>query len=154
MLPRFPGWQMKDIWRMHFLNYTLLTVGISTVHISCKKTRLERRVGKLPNLNVVMKKSCIQDTKNLSTDADGRTDTILERLHDLSLQKKSWENPWETSGKSQENPRKTPVNPVKSPGKPREIPKKTPGNPRKTQRKPRENPGKKGQPMRGWHLIM
>ena len=26
----------------------------------------------------------IQETKNLSTDADSRTDTILERLRDLS----------------------------------------------------------------------
>ena len=30
-----------------------------------------------------IKKSCIRETKNLSTDADSRTDTILERLHGL-----------------------------------------------------------------------
>ena len=29
-------------------------------------------------------KSCIRETKNLSTYAESRTDTILERLHDLS----------------------------------------------------------------------
>ena len=28
------------------------------------------------------KKSCIQETKNLSTDADSRTDTIMEKLRD------------------------------------------------------------------------
>ena len=27
----------------------------------------------------------LQETKNLSTDADSRTDTILKRLHDLSI---------------------------------------------------------------------
>ena len=31
------------------------------------------------------KKFRVRDTKNLSTDADSRTDTILERLHNLSL---------------------------------------------------------------------
>ena len=36
----------------------------------------------------VNKKSRIRETKNLSTDADCRTDTILERLRDLSLKKK------------------------------------------------------------------
>ena len=30
------------------------------------------------------KKSRIRETKNLSTDADSRTDTVLERLRDLS----------------------------------------------------------------------
>ena len=34
--------------------------------------------------NVEHKKSRIRETSNLSTDADRRTDTILERLHDLS----------------------------------------------------------------------
>ena len=29
----------------------------------------------------------ITESKNLSTDADSRTDTILERLHDLSAKK-------------------------------------------------------------------
>ena len=33
-------------------------------------------------------KKRIQETKNLSTDADGRTDTILEKLQNLSLKKK------------------------------------------------------------------
>ena len=32
-----------------------------------------------------LKKSCIRETSNLSTDADRRTDTILERLRDLSI---------------------------------------------------------------------
>ena len=35
------------------------------------------------------KKSRIRETKNLSTDADSRTDTILERLQDLSKKKKT-----------------------------------------------------------------
>ena len=30
------------------------------------------------------KKSSLRETKNLSTDADSKTDTILERLRDLS----------------------------------------------------------------------
>ena len=34
--------------------------------------------------NTSTKKSRIRETKNLSTDADSRTDTILERLRDLS----------------------------------------------------------------------
>ena len=34
------------------------------------------------------KKSRIRETKNLSTDADRRTDTILERLRDLSKKNK------------------------------------------------------------------
>ena len=34
------------------------------------------------------KKSRIRETSNLSTDADCRTDTILERLSDLSTNKK------------------------------------------------------------------
>ena len=35
-------------------------------------------------LRDLSKKSRIRETKNLSTDADRRTDTILERLRDLS----------------------------------------------------------------------
>ena len=35
-------------------------------------------------LRINAKKSRIRDTKNLSTYADSRTDTILERLRDLS----------------------------------------------------------------------
>ena len=35
----------------------------------------------------ILQKSRIRETKNLSTDADSRTDTILEKLHDLSLKK-------------------------------------------------------------------
>ena len=31
------------------------------------------------------RKSRIREKKNLSTDADFRTDTVLERLHDLSI---------------------------------------------------------------------
>ena len=34
-------------------------------------------------------KSRIRETSNLSTDADRRTDTILERLRDLSIKKKN-----------------------------------------------------------------
>ena len=36
----------------------------------------------------LQKKSRIRETKNLSTDADSRTDTILERLRDSSIKKK------------------------------------------------------------------
>ena len=36
---------------------------------------------------MLIKKSCIRETSNLSTDADRRTDTILERLRDLSKKK-------------------------------------------------------------------
>ena len=39
-------------------------------------------------LNIINKKSCIRETKNLSTDVDSRTDTILERLPDLSERRK------------------------------------------------------------------
>ena len=39
-----------------------------------------------------IKKSRIRETSNLSTDADRRTDTILERLRDLSKKKKSKKN--------------------------------------------------------------
>ena len=35
----------------------------------------------------MIKKSRIRETKNLSTDADSRTDTILQRLRDLSIKK-------------------------------------------------------------------
>ena len=38
-----------------------------------------------------MKKSCIRETSNLSTDADRRTDTILERLRDLSKRRRKKE---------------------------------------------------------------
>ena len=38
------------------------------------------------------KKSRIRETSNLSTDADRRTDTILERLRDLSKKKKKKKN--------------------------------------------------------------
>ena len=37
----------------------------------------------------ILQKFRIRETKNLSTDADSRTDTILERLRDLSLKKKN-----------------------------------------------------------------
>ena len=36
----------------------------------------------------VAEKSRIRETKNLSTDADSRTGTILERLHDFSQKRK------------------------------------------------------------------
>ena len=38
-------------------------------------------------LNWYQKKSLIQETKNLSTDADSMTDIIFERLHDSSFKK-------------------------------------------------------------------
>ena len=38
--------------------------------------------------SLYLKKSRIRETPTLSTDADSRTDTILERLRDLSLYKK------------------------------------------------------------------
>ena len=37
------------------------------------------------NYEILLKKSRIRETKNLSTDADSRTNTILERLCDLSI---------------------------------------------------------------------
>ena len=37
-------------------------------------------------------KSRTREINNLLTDADGRTDTILERLHDLSLKTKLKKN--------------------------------------------------------------
>ena len=37
--------------------------------------------------NISYKKSRIRETKNLSTDADIRADTVLERLRDLSQKK-------------------------------------------------------------------
>ena len=40
-------------------------------------------------LEVFVEKSRIRETKNLSTNADSRTDTILERLRDLYNKKKS-----------------------------------------------------------------
>ena len=40
-----------------------------------------------PKGRVKLKKSRIWETKNLSTDADSRTDTIFKRLQDLSLKK-------------------------------------------------------------------
>ena len=39
-------------------------------------------------VDIVKEKSRIRETKHLSTDADSRTDTILERLRDLSKKKK------------------------------------------------------------------
>ena len=36
-------------------------------------------------MQLQQQKSRIRDTKNLSTDADSRTDTILERLRDLPI---------------------------------------------------------------------
>ena len=69
----------------------------------------------------------IRETKNLSTNADSRIDTIFERLHDLSkfflsffllnflLKKISRENHGKTKGKPQENPRNTQENPGETP---------------------------------------
>ena len=45
------------------------------------KTVLELEIYRRKDLK---KKSRIRETKNLSTDADSRTDTILERMRDLS----------------------------------------------------------------------
>ena len=41
---------------------------------------------------LLIKKSRMQETSNLLIDADRRTDTILERLRDLSLKKKIKKN--------------------------------------------------------------
>ena len=41
-------------------------------------------IGRYQFKSSTFKKSRIRETKNLSTDADSRTDTILERLRDLS----------------------------------------------------------------------
>ena len=53
----------------------------------CRKETSQALLKTYPPLtssNPLFKKSRIRETKNLSTDADSRTDTILERLHDLS----------------------------------------------------------------------
>ena len=102
-----------------------------------------------------MSKARIQETKNLLTDANIRSDIILERLRGLFIyfyciferlpdfyqkknnkKKSSRENPGKTLGKPWENARKTlgkpQENPGTTPGKPWENPKKTSGNPGKT----------------------
>ena len=108
-------------------------------------------------MKIMMKKSFIRETKNLSTDADIRTDTILERLRDLSqfiflnermrnfsLKKIIMrEKPQKTNRKARENPGKAPADPLenlrKSPGKIQE----NLGKPRKTLGKSRKKtPGK------------
>ena len=43
----------------------------------------------LNHVKECQKKSRIRETKNLSTDADSRTDTIFERLRDLSKKNKN-----------------------------------------------------------------
>ena len=115
-------------------------------------------------------KSCIRERKNFLTDADSttisRTDTILERLHDLSqdclffrerkrlrdfsqkkIVNKSWENPGKTTGKPRETPGKPRENPEKTPEKPREYPGKATG-------KPWENPGKTlGKPQKTYRNL-
>ena len=40
-------------------------------------------------VKIILKKSLIRETSNLLTDAVSRTDTILERLRDLSEEKKN-----------------------------------------------------------------
>ena len=47
--------------------------------------RANREQKRSPTCKKIVNKTCIQDTKNLLTDADRRTDTILGRLRDLSL---------------------------------------------------------------------
>ena len=49
----------------------------------CISSQNSKEINCLKNSQVEEKKSCIWETKNLSTDADSRTDTILERLRDL-----------------------------------------------------------------------
>ena len=84
------------------------------------------------NLKIVLKKSCIQETKNLSTDADSTTDTILERLCDLTFYLIIFEKKKKIPGKPQKSHRKTQIKPRESAGKP-------PGKPWE---KFRENPGR------------
>ena len=55
----------------------LLTEQVSVIETSCYN-----------------KKSRIWETPNLSTDADSRTNTILERLRDLSQKKKEKNERW------------------------------------------------------------
>ena len=63
----------QDLYMKYLKNSTIRT------RLAFQKSVLER-FGE--------KKSRIRETSNLSTDADRRTDTILERLRDLSLKKK------------------------------------------------------------------
>ena len=55
------------------------------LHFCANCNRLKNIVFKLSG--ATKQKSRIRETSNLSTDADRRTDTILERLRDLSLKK-------------------------------------------------------------------
>ena len=71
-------------------------VGPKTLdHIVNKRLRKyvsEINALRLPIFHIAGEKSRIRETSNLSTDADRRTDTILERLSDLSLKKKNKKN--------------------------------------------------------------
>ena len=52
------------------------------------KANKKLRHFKPPIHNMFSEKSRIRETKNLSTDADSRTDNIFERLHDVSQKRK------------------------------------------------------------------
>ena len=87
-------------------------------------------------MNTIKQKSHIWETKNLLTNADSRTNTILERLHDLLEEEKKTNKRKEKkiAGLPQKKILEKPLeNLGKTLGKPRE-------NPGKTLIKPRENP--------------
>ena len=69
---------VKSIEYTHFEVINYLT-SVSLLTIQKKKEAFKTRTR--------MKKSRIRETSNLLTDADRRTDTILERLSDLSKKK-------------------------------------------------------------------
>ena len=55
--------------------------------IDQNKAKQGKAIRTKPGMKIysIDKKSRIRETKNLSTDADRRTDTILEKLRDLSF---------------------------------------------------------------------
>ena len=62
-----------------------IQIRIETESKLCYKDVCQILIEYITDFKVYNKKSRIRETKNLSTDADSRTDTILERLRDLSL---------------------------------------------------------------------
>ena len=62
------------------------TTGYSMLYWHLAENMLVNTLNLVPT-EFLLKKSCIRETSNLSTDADRRTDTILERLSDLSKKK-------------------------------------------------------------------
>ena len=83
-LPTFVEWGSSEIWNGVDLRLWTKTNDFFNFFLIIKKINLY--------LEEKEKKSHIQDTPTLSTDADSRTNTILERLHDLPIhtEKRTW----------------------------------------------------------------